>query len=294
MTYALRALALLPLLVGCVHHVGRPLAPPPPAVAHETVVERDVPFTPAGWPVTLLADLHRPAGPPPFWGWPAVLVIHGGGWDSGERAQVERIARRVARRGYVAMNVTYRLAPAARFPAALADLQQAVLWLRAHAAALDVDPTRVAAFGYSAGGHLAALLGGIGPGEPHHVPGAEVQAVVAGGAPTDLRKFQGGVLVPRFLGERWSEGSRAFREASPVAHVSPGDPPVFLYHAAGDTLVPADHARDYRAALEAAGVPNELYVRHGFGHILMFLFDDGAVQRALEFLDRWLASPPLG
>lgn len=269
----------------CTRHAGRPAAPPPPPVSTAYDLRRDQVITPADWPQTLLADVYRPRGAGPF---PAVLVIHGGGWESGDRAQVESIARRVAARGYVVVNTTYRLAPAWRFPAPLQDVQQAVVWMRANAATLDIDPEHIGAFGYSAGAQLVALLGGIGADDPLGRPGAAVQAVVAGGTPTDLGKWAEGRLVEQFLGGKRAERPAEYRAASPLSYVSAGDPPVFLYHGAADTLVPPDHATDYAAALAAAGVPHELFLLRGRGHILAFLTDGAAVDAALEFLDRWL------
>lgn len=292
MILRLLSASLLPVAVlssSCARHVGKPEAPQPIKLDRSYSVQRDQLFTPPDWPKSLLADVYTPSGTPPNGErWPAVLVIHGGGWKSGDRKQVESLAERVAKRGYVAVNVTYRLVPEALFPAPVEDLQQAVRWLRANATQYRVDPERIGAWGYSAGAHLAAMLGSLSPGDRLYVEGARVQAVVAGGIPSDLRKFHGGTLVPNFLGERWSEASVKFRESSPAAYVAPGDPPVFLYHGSWDTLVPVDQALDYQAALDQAGVPNELYLLRGLGHISAFLMDGAAVQRGADFLDRHL------
>lgn len=293
---SLRRFALLPLslvlgLAGCVQLVGeRPAdqTPLPPRLDLDYRVQHDQLYTPPDWPQPLHADVYMPQAPMPAGGWPAVLVIHGGGWRNGDREQVRSIARRLAQRGYVAVNIEYRLVPAYRFPAPLQDLQQAVRWLRANAATYQVNPQRVAAWGYSAGAHLAALLGGLSPGDPNYAEGARVQAVVGGGTPADLRKFHGGTLVPDFLGEHWRADSEVFKAASPAAWVSADDPPVFLYHGNADSLVPPDQAIDYQRALDAAGVPNQLYLVRGLGHIPMFLFDWGAVQAGADFLDRQL------
>ncbi|WP_293374756.1 alpha/beta hydrolase [Nevskia sp.] len=291
MILRLLSAALLPVALltsGCARHVGKPETATPERVYRDWTVQRDLVFTPADWPKPLLADLYTPAGTPPPGGWPAVVVIHGGGWKSGDREQVEGIARRVARRGYVTLNITYRLVPEAIFPKPVADVQQAVRWLRSNAGQHRVNPQRIGAWGYSAGAHLAALVGSLSPGDRLYQPDAGLKAIVAGGTPSDLRKFHGGTLVPNFLGERWSEGSVAFRESSPAAYVTPGDPPVFLYHGGWDTLVPFDQASDYKIALDAAGVPNELYELRGLGHITAFLMDGEAVQRGVDFLDRQL------
>lgn len=285
-------LRLLSLLFGavfgasaCTTHQGRPELPAPPRVDSGYQLHRDVVFTPAGWPQALQADVYVPDGKGPF---PAVLVIHGGGWESGDRRQVAGIAQRLARRGYVAVNTSYRLAPGAIFPAQLQDLQQAVLWTRAHAAEYRVDPARIGAFGYSAGAHLAALLGGVGERGPLGQPGTAVQAVVAGGTPTDLTKWPAGKLVPQLIGGDRAHKLAEYQAASPVNYVKAGDPPVFLYHGGADHLVPIDHAGDYKKRLDAAGVTNELFVLRGRGHILAFLTDGPAVEAALEFLDRYL------
>ncbi len=284
--------ALLPaalLSSGCARHIGKPELPQPARIERSYSVQRDQLFTPPNWPKALFADVYTPSGAPPSGErWPAVLVIHGGGWKSGDRKQVESLAERVAKRGYVAVNITYRLVPDALFPAPVEDVQQAVRWLRANAERYQVDPTRIGAWGYSAGAHLAALVGGLSPGDRLYAEDARLKVVVAGGIPSDLRKFHGGTLVPNFLGEHWSENSVAFRESSPAAYVTAGDPPVFLYHGTWDMLVPLDQSLDYKAALDVAGVANELYLLRGLGHIAAFLMDGAAVQRGTDFLDRHL------
>lgn len=281
-------LLLTSLCSACASYSGPPSNTRQPApVTTPYTVHKDLTYTPAQWPQALLADVYVPAGKGPF---PAVLVIHGGGWENGDREQVKSIAERVAERGYVVMNVTYRLAPAYRFPAPVYDLQQAVRWLHVHAADYKVDGRHIGAFGYSAGAHLAAMLGTISTGDPLDKPyGGEetrVQAVVAGGTPTDLRKFPGGTLVPQFLNTTLQEKPELYALASPVTHITKDTPPFFLYHGGMDMLVPVDHAVDMKAALDAAGVPAELYILRGREHVTAFLTDWGAVSAALDFLDR--------
>lgn len=279
--FRLVSAALWPLALvseGRALHSGRTQGPGMPRLRLPYRKLRDLVYTPAHWPGPLLADVYLPRTQAPL---PGVLLVHGGGWHGGNRTHTELIAEKLARRGYVVVNATYRLAPAARYPAPLHDLGEALRWMRARADEFNLDPARVGAWGYSAGAHLAALLALAQPDQA-------LRALVLGSAPTDLRKFRGGSLVPGFLGERWSKGSKLFREASPVAHVAPGGPPAFLYHGTADRLVPVDHATDFKAALDAAGVPNELYLTPGAGHIMANLLDYPAVQRGADFLDRWL------
>jgi acetyl esterase/lipase len=267
-------------------HSGRPEAPPAPRLRLPWRCLRHQVYTPAGWPQPLHADVYLPQAQGPMAG---VLLVHGGAWQGGDPAHTTLIAEKLARRGFVVVNATYRLAPAARFPAPVRDLQQALRWMREHAAELNLDPARIGAWGYSAGAHLVSLLGLLAPGDALHDPEVRLRAIVAGGVPADLRKFRGGTLVPAFLGEKWSADSKVYRESSPVCHVRPDSPPVFLYHGGADRLVRPDQATDFKAALDAAGVRSELYLMPGLGHVMANLLDGPAVQRGADFLQRELA-----
>lgn len=275
----------------CSHtHIGDPVVSQPGTETNRTAlsfrVERDVPYTPDDWPTRQVGDLYLPdrdAATDVLR--PAVLLIHGGGWSEPERRhQMASIAEKLAARGYVVFNTTYRLSPTWTWPAAVNDLRQALRWMVSESAERGIDPDRLATFGYSAGGHLAALVGlAPGPGRP------EIRAVVAGGAPSDLTLYEGGTLVPQFMGGSQEEKPEAYRAASPVNHVDPGDPPVFLYHAVNDRLVPPVHAERFYAALAKAGVPRELYWMEGRNHVTGFVFEGDSEAAAIAFLDRVLS-----
>ena len=208
------------------------------AVKTSFEVKKEVVFTPAGWPQELKGNLYLPKSEKPA---PGVLLIHGGGWTGGDkRSQMSSIARRLAKRGYVTFNVTYRSAPQYQHPAQYDDLVQALKWMRAHAKELNLDPDRLATFGYSAGGHLSALVGLQAEEE-----GIPIRAIVAGGAPADLT-ITDSPLVESLMGGSKSKLPEKFRDASPVSHVSPESPPVFLYHAPKDDLVWPVHVRPSR------------------------------------------------
>lgn len=274
------------LCVGCTTHLGKPaVAANTLAIRSAFSVERDRIYSPPGWPETLRADIYRPEVDGSQ---PAVLLIHGGSWAPPDRrSQMESLAERLASRGYLVMNATYRTAPRHQHPAPIDDLREALRWLRGNATPLGARPDRIAAFGYSAGGHLAALLGTLDA-----PPGDRVQAVVAGGAPTELSKWRNGKRVVQYLGGRPDQVPERYAAASPMRHVSSDDPPVFLYHGALDMVVPVDHATDYKAALDRASVYSELYLLRGRGHIAAFLTDGGAVDAAIDFLDRTLRDTP--
>ncbi|WP_438482412.1 prolyl oligopeptidase family serine peptidase [Oleiharenicola lentus] len=266
------------LLFGCGSTRTAPQPTSAKAVSTDYTREKDIVFTPAGWPEELKADLYIPDGSQPR---PAVLLIYGGGWKAKDnRSQMKSIAEKLARRGYFVMNTSYRGAPGYRYPAQIDDLREAQRWLLANATRYHIQIDRIAAYGYSAGGHLAALIGTLdAPAE------LRVKAVVAGGAPTDLRLYPGGKLVPDLLGGFQNDVPEKFREASPVTHVTKDDPPFFLYHGTKDELVPPEHARVMKDALDRAGVSNEIYWIEGRGHIGAFIFEGGSEARAINFLD---------
>lgn len=245
---------------------------------NQMIIERDIIYTPIDWPETLRADLYRPKDPERQ---AAVLLIHGGGWSTPDsRALMRPIAKRLAGRGYVVMNASYRLAPQYQHPAPIEDLQRAVSWLCNNSEKLQIDPNRIAAYGYSAGGHLAALLGTLRASLD-----LKLSAVVAGGAPTDLAKWPEGNIVGRYLGGHFDQIPERFAAASPINHVHRDVPPMFLYHGTHDKLVPVDHATDFKAILDQAGVVNELLLLPGCNHLTAFLNRE-AVERAIDFLDQ--------
>jgi acetyl esterase/lipase len=285
-----RTLLLLVLaaasLPACVAHRGRPpRIERTPLLESRFTLQRDVVYAPAGWPASLSADIYQPDGEGPF---PAVLLIHGGGWTSRTRADMDSLAEKVARRGYVVMNASYRLAPRWTFPAQLQDMQQAVLFLRANAAKYRVQPQRVAAWGYSAGAQLAALLGVTSPGDRHYLEGARVQAVIAGGTPVDLSYYPQGALTTALMGVPYLANESRWADASPLALVSKDDPPTFLYHGTFDFTVGSKNAHTMFAALNQAQVPAELYLVRGLEHISMFFL--APVDRGVDFLNRRLGT----
>ncbi|MEC7814695.1 MAG: alpha/beta hydrolase [Pseudomonadota bacterium] len=276
------------LLTACASHHHAP-ASAPELTATDYTVERDLRFSPDDWPEPLYADLYLPdtdARPAPI-----VLIAHGGGWQRRSRDDMNWVAETLASRGFAVMNVDYRFAPEHRFPAQLHDLQIARQWLNRSAANYGLDATDVSGFGFSSGAHLIALLAvvassGSDLNEPYGGPGTELNAVVAGGLPSDLTAFGSGKLLRQFLGGDPDEKPALYKEASPVSHVTPDTPPFFLFHGAMDMLVPFSQAEQMTSTLEENGVYHELYEMHLRGHITSFLTAGNAVDEALAFLVR--------
>lgn len=214
-------------------------------------------------------NLYLPAGAGPH---PVVLIVHGGGWDSGSREMERPFALQLAARGFAAAPVSYRLGKSGRFPAALHDLKATVRWLRAHAADHGLDPARIGVVGMSAGGQLAALLGATN-GRPEF-EGAEGEVTTASAVQAvvdidGLADFTAPELVAqqdakpsapvRFLGGKFDERAKVWRAASALTHAGPHSAPMlFINSTVTDPILPGREAM--RDRLRAAGVVSEIVV----------------------------------
>ena len=210
---------------------------------------------------------------------PAIVAIHGGAWRSGSKVTMMRHANLFAKAGYVVMAINYRHAPEYTFPAQVHDSKFAVRWLKAHAEEWNVDPDRIAAFGYSAGAHLAAMLGttdekaeleGEVPKELAKFD-SSVTCVAAGGTPCEFSWISETteVLEP-WLGGTRGETPEVYEQASPLTYVDSKDVPFYLFHGQYDLIVPVDSSLKLHRALEAAGVPSTHEIALLTGHISTF------------------------
>lgn len=192
---------------------------------------------------------------------PCIVVIHGGGWDSGDRRQLPSLNHWLARQGYAVAAVSYRLAPDHPWPAQREDLLAALAWLKGHGADHGIDPTRLVLVGRSAGGQIATAVGYLG--DP------AVRGVIALYAPHDMR-FAWSVsrpddalnslqLMRQYLGGPPEARDAVYDSASGQLLVQRGrTPPTLLVHGTIDTLVWVRHSRRLAARLAEAGVPNLL------------------------------------
>ncbi len=206
-------------------------------------------------------DFYRAQGDAEAGGAPCVVLVHGGGWDGGDRTELAGLNRWLAARGVAVAAFDYRLAPEHPWPAQAEDLRAVIGWLRANAAKLGVDPERLTLFGRSAGGQIATATA---YGEK--LPG--VRAVVALYACHDMEfvwsirsehdALNSHKLMTQFLGGGPDdEAARArFRSASGEKLVHAGAPPTLLIHGKLDELVWCRHSERLAAALAKAGVPH--------------------------------------
>jgi acetyl esterase/lipase len=256
--------------------------------------ENDVIFAQVG-DTSLKVDVAMPIeGTGPF---PAVVCLHGGGWVGGDRKQMTQTIEVLARRGYVAIAPDYRLAPTHRFPACIEDCKCAVRWLRANAGKYRVNPSRIAAVGLTAGGHLACLLGMTEPGDGldgtggHLDQSSQVQAVVSFAGPTDLTdetlhipEVVNENLIP-LMGGRSKECPDLYRKGSPM-HYSPRTPPPFLLvHGSDDRVVPVRQVHALANKLKQSGASCRIVVLEGEGHTWSGPNLKRSIDQMLTFLD---------
>jgi acetyl esterase/lipase len=230
---------------------------------------------------------------------PCVVCIHGGGWRGGKRQDMTRLTEILAGKGFVAATVTYRLAPTHRFPAQIEDCKAAVRWLRANAKKYHINPDRVGAVGFSAGGHLSCLLGtadksaGLEGDAGDLDQSSRVQAVVSFFGPTDFTTkdwtadAEKAYLIP-FLGGTLKEQPDAYKKASPITYVSKDDPPFLFFHGDKDRLVSVGQSQKLAKQLQAAGVPARVVVLEGEGHGWGGSTLDRTIRQTVEFFEEKL------
>lgn len=241
---------------------------------------------------SLKLDVSVPDGEGPF---PVAILVHGGGWGSGDKSQVHVPPTQPLTDAKITwFSIDYRLAPAHRWPACIDDVRRAIRWVKEHAAEYKGDPERVAIIGYSAGGHLAAFAAVTADDD------TKVQAVVLFASPTDLVadcERRGGVspaLQALFdRGETIDDEARAvLYEASPINHLRSGLPPFLLIHGTTDQSVLHSQSENLMARLEELDVPCELVTVAGAPHDIRtwHAFDTGYEQKMADWLRETLGA----
>ena len=246
------------------------------ASAEAATLTRDIAYGEAGGE-TLRLDVCTPDGAGPF---PVVVLVHGGGWGSGDKSGAEKPNsgaditpwfKPLTEAGIAWVSINYRLAPAHRWPAQLEDTRAAVAWTRAHIAEHRGDPARLALMGHSAGGHLAFMAAIPRAGEP-----APVAALVGCAAVVDCAadaKHRGEVsLALRNLHGLASEPTPAALEileaSSPLGRVDASCPPTLLLHGDADRTVPLAQSLAFQEKARAAGARCDLHVLPAAPHRL--------------------------
>jgi len=213
---------------------------------------------------------------------PVLLWIFGNRWSRGSKNHPPPLY--LISRGYIVISIDYRLSGEAPFPAAIEDCKAAVRWIRANAAAYHFDPDHIGAWGHSAGGHLAALLGTSGgvaelEGGDNSSFSSRVQAVCDMSGPSDILQFYEAVSnsneriarmdrssIEQFLGGSVEQNRAKAIAASPTTYVSKDDPPFLIIHGEEDMTIPVSQSEVLASKLKAAGVQVTLIMAERRGH----------------------------
>lgn len=215
---------------------------------------RDVEFArPGGVRLTLDAWIPESASPQR-----AVILVHGGGWEAGDkRTYIRPWFDELTKQGLAWFTINYRLAPKHPHPAAVEDVEAAVEWVRANSARLGIDPQRLALMGESAGGHLVALAAARGK--------AKVKCAVSFYGIHDIPLWaqQRGAL-PKNIAQYLAGADPA--SASPIRFITPQTPPMLFIHGTADKGVPFEQSRVMCDALQRVRVPCQVRLIEGAPH----------------------------
>ncbi|SHM87415.1 Acetyl esterase/lipase [Cyclobacterium lianum] len=247
-----------------------------------------------------LLDIYLPAGTQEKV--PLVIFIHGGGWLSNDKyadmGYMKNTVAEIVSSGYALASIDYRYSTQAVFPAQLQDCNAAISFLYDHAAQYGFDRDRFALMGFSAGGHLAAMVGLSKNNSVHNfsIPGSsrdfELRAVIDFYGPSDLTLFPGAADARSpeglLIGAAPLDRPDLAKIASPVTYVDEGDPPFLIIHGEADELVSAAHSRLLHSWLKIKGVPTELIIVEDAPHFGPMFDVDEIRTKVMEFLAREL------
>ncbi|NOQ63652.1 MAG: alpha/beta hydrolase fold domain-containing protein [Methyloprofundus sp.] len=252
-------------------------------------VTRDITYTHTGQKMDLLLPERTELDPPRA----AAIVMHSGGWVSGERSEMAFIAQWFAEQGLVVINVDYTLATSAekKWPAQLADVIQGVWWLKENATEYHINPDKILAVGASAGGYLAAMLGQTSVSNFQSGVDSEVHGLVCYSAPWDLlnansaeQRYYTSLLLS-------SSTAEALYLASPLYQITRHSPPVLIFHGTEDVLVPFQQSDAACHAYLSKGLEScSLQPLAGCTHFLERSDIEASFDSIRLFLNSWLAT----
>ncbi len=227
--------------------------------------------------------------------WPAIVYIHGGGWNHGSKDDHVMKLVDIAKRGYVAVAIQYRLTHEAIFPGQLEDCKLAIRYLRGKAKTYNIDTNRIGVWGNSAGGHLAALLGTTqGMAEFEGNGGwqefsSDVNAIVDWSGPVDFSTEYANNYssVTKLLGVRAFDDRERAARAMPTSYIAEETPPFLIIHGDNDAIVPYTQSVTLYEYLKEKGVDVTFKLLPGEGHQYV---SEEPEQMTMNFFDMVLKS----
>lgn len=225
---------------------------------------------------------------------PAIVIIHGGGWRSGNKSQMETFAMEMASKGYSCFNIEFRLSLEAQYPAAIFDVKKAIQYIKKNAKKFNVDTTKVAVLGCSSGGQMAALTGTTN-GKPDFEENdknvkfsskvnaiIDVDGILAFKHPESAE----GTVAGLWLGGSYEEKPTVWQQASPLHNTDKNTPPILFINSS----IPRFHAGrdDMITILNKYGTYNDVQTIPNSPHSFWFLnpWFDETVKYTTQFLDK--------
>ena len=277
-------------------------APPGVTVPEGVRFEGDVDYLPRqdGKKRKHKADLYFPAKIASGTRVPAVIIIHGGGFNDGDKAKKREIniGTNLALNGYVGMSINYKLRKKpgqVTWPQPVLDAKMAVQWLRANAERLQIDPDRIGAIGGSAGGNLAMMLALTRPED-----GLEPEGGPNAGLPTSVRcavNLYGAVDLMNYhdmkmFNKTREEAPDLYKKASPLTYAHAGAPPILMIHGTADKVVKVSQSEALAAALNNVKAPNELIIIPDAPHTFDLESFTDLRPKVIGFFDKYLKAAP--
>ncbi|MFC3114421.1 alpha/beta hydrolase fold domain-containing protein [Cellvibrio fontiphilus] len=238
---------------------------------------------------------------------PGVILVHCGGWRSGYRTHLTPMAIELAKAGYVAATISYRLAPEAQYPAAVYDVKAAIRWLRTNAGQYGADPAHIAVGGASAGGQIASLTGmtnglrRFDPQATHSNISSDAQVILNIDGLSDFtsaearkhedRPGKGASAAGSWFGGSYAEQRDLWHDASPTYYVGESSPPILFlnstqerFHVGRDEMI---------GKMQVYGIPAKVVTLPDTPHTF-WLYEPWikpAAAVVVEFLDKQFNHP---
>ena len=234
---------------------------------------------------------------------PVIVQVHGGGWVSGDKGQVQDWNQWMNDQGYTVFDVRYRMPPEAGWKDEVGDVKSAIGWIVQHADTYKIDPNRIILMGESAGGNLA-LLAAYSMGDKHlppstDVPDVSIKAVINMYGPSDMTEFYKNNpskryvqdVMNQYIGGLPSDYPERYKTLSPISYIQENTPPTIMFLGTGDRIVPVEQANVLDEKLTKSGVAHELYllpkVDHGFDANPGSLSTQFAKEKVKAFLQKY-------
>lgn len=263
-----------------------------PELENQVSIQRNIPYKDTGVrdlsldvfrPLQNSAEVH-----------PAAIMVHGGGWISGDKSLLHPMAKALASRGFIAITVEYRLSPEAEYPAAVYDVKSAIKWVKDHSVAFGVDTQRVAILGTSAGGQIAALVGTTQEMPQFEDPADSSKSTTSVFAVIDVDGVlafihpdsEEGTVAGKWLGGNPSDARDTWIEASALTHANSETPPTLFIGSSSPRFLAGNE--EFMEILSSANIYSEKQVFEDAPHSF-WLFHPW-FEPTIKHIDRFLSA----